>query len=524
LARRARAGDQEALGALAERLRVSLFGLAYTELRHYEDAQDAVAEALLRICQHIGELREPERMRPWSHGIARNEARRIASARRRGECISLSGQEENVGDSPAYTALIDSTAGDVASRLQRLDIRRALEHLPLTHAEAVRLHYLSGLSIEDIARQVGCPAGTVKSWLHHARRRLALEMEAYASAPLMTLTVTSSLRTPMKATMTPAVTPTTSSTSEPVTPEPQTAAQRGADSPSLQTPARERRAALLLQTSLEPAIRDSLIDAVRAGGFGKVDVATEAQIRRILTAVDSIDDAANTAWLAPYSLFVLDEVIAGKPALAYLVLLKSYYLETRRVPVCVLLEEPISLFDAASYYSAGARRLVHKNDPEEFALLAGFGPLWDEPWERFTERARRSVLSGQQEALRLGDSQIGTEHLLGLMNVSDSVGARLLTERLGLSLSQIRSAVKQEAGTEVGTSVSPDTPQLSMGAKRTIDLTYDESRLLGNNYMGAEHLLLGILREPDGLGGRTLRSLGVDLARTRELVREWQRG
>jgi ATP-dependent Clp protease ATP-binding subunit ClpC len=63
-----------------------------------------------------------------------------------------------------------------------------------------------------------------------------------------------------------------------------------------------------------------------------------------------------------------------------------------------------------------------------------------------------------------------------------------------------------------------------MGAKRTIDLTYDESRLLGNNYVGAEHLLLGILREPDGLGGRTLRSLGVDLARTRELVREWHRG
>ena len=65
LACRAREGDREALSELVERERLRLFALAYAELRHYEDAQDVVASALLRICRHVGELREPERVRAW---------------------------------------------------------------------------------------------------------------------------------------------------------------------------------------------------------------------------------------------------------------------------------------------------------------------------------------------------------------------------------------------------------------------------------------------------------------------------
>src|SRR5947209_6445405 len=81
LARRARDGDQEALSELIERVRLRLFALAYAELRHYDDAQDAVASALLRICRHVGELREPERARAWMNTIVRNEARRRLSSR-----------------------------------------------------------------------------------------------------------------------------------------------------------------------------------------------------------------------------------------------------------------------------------------------------------------------------------------------------------------------------------------------------------------------------------------------------------
>src|SRR5204863_389504 len=77
LALRARAGDRDALAELVERTRSRLFALAYAELRHYDDAQDAVAAALVQICRHVDELREPERVRAWMQSIVRNEVRRL---------------------------------------------------------------------------------------------------------------------------------------------------------------------------------------------------------------------------------------------------------------------------------------------------------------------------------------------------------------------------------------------------------------------------------------------------------------
>src|SRR5205823_13716035 len=85
LALRARAGDREALATLIERTRLGLFSLAYAELRHYEDAQDAVAAALLQVCLHVGELRQPERIRAWMQSIVRNETHRL----RRGRSIPV---------------------------------------------------------------------------------------------------------------------------------------------------------------------------------------------------------------------------------------------------------------------------------------------------------------------------------------------------------------------------------------------------------------------------------------------------
>src|SRR5260370_11903732 len=77
LALRAREGDREALAELVERTRLRLFALAYAELRHFEDAQDAVAAALLQICRHVKELREPERVRAWMQSIVRHEVYRL---------------------------------------------------------------------------------------------------------------------------------------------------------------------------------------------------------------------------------------------------------------------------------------------------------------------------------------------------------------------------------------------------------------------------------------------------------------
>jgi ornithine carbamoyltransferase len=137
-------------------------------------------------------------------------------------------------------------------------------------------------------------------------------------------------------------------------------------------------------------------------------------------------------------------------------------------------------------------------------------------WQRFTERARRVVFFAQEEAARLGENYVGTEHLLlGLIRESDSVAARLLTQ-LGIALLQIRESIEKQV-TQGHGNLGQDM-QLTPRAKRVIDLAYEEARQLNNNYIGTEHLLLGLIREGDGLAARVLISLGANLERARTAV------
>jgi ornithine carbamoyltransferase len=141
-------------------------------------------------------------------------------------------------------------------------------------------------------------------------------------------------------------------------------------------------------------------------------------------------------------------------------------------------------------------------------------------WQRFTERARRVVFFSQEEAARLGENYVGTEHiLLGLVRESDSVAGRIL-EQLGVALGRIRADIGRQL-----TRGHPDLGQdmqLSPASKRVIDLAYEEARLLNNNYIGTEHLLLGLIREGDGLAARVLVKFGADLERTRRVVYQMQ--
>src|ERR1700733_8484888 len=137
-------------------------------------------------------------------------------------------------------------------------------------------------------------------------------------------------------------------------------------------------------------------------------------------------------------------------------------------------------------------------------------------WQRFTERARRVVFFAQEEAGRLGENYVSTEHLLlGLVRENDSVAARIL-DRIGVSLGRIRSEIERQVTRGDGR-LGQDM-QLTPRAKRVIDLAYDEARQLSNNYIGTEHLLLGLIREGEGLAGRVLAKLGVELERTRREV------
>jgi ATP-dependent Clp protease ATP-binding subunit ClpC len=137
-------------------------------------------------------------------------------------------------------------------------------------------------------------------------------------------------------------------------------------------------------------------------------------------------------------------------------------------------------------------------------------------WQRFTERARKVVFYAQEEAQRFGEGYVSTEHLLlGLVRESDSVAARVL-EKLGVSLNKIRAEVEKQLPR--GDARATQDMTLTPRAKRVIDLAYDEARNLNNNYIGTEHLLLGLIREGDGLAGRVLAKLGVELEKARREV------
>lgn len=202
----ARNGDLDALSELVERLRLRLFAIAYAELQHYEDAQDAVASALVRICSHMGDLRDTGGFRAWVYTIVRNEARSLQRQRILASShLSLS----DVSELPAPSEL---------SAL-RLDVEQALRRLPADQAHVLALFYLGNVPIRDIAQRVGRPEGTIKSWLHHGRRQLAQSMPEYA---------------------------------------PMTMAQ-----PTEWT-------AAILSDRLEPSVINSLLDALRAAGYCRI--------------------------------------------------------------------------------------------------------------------------------------------------------------------------------------------------------------------------------------------------------------
>jgi ornithine carbamoyltransferase len=141
-------------------------------------------------------------------------------------------------------------------------------------------------------------------------------------------------------------------------------------------------------------------------------------------------------------------------------------------------------------------------------------------WQRFTERARRVVFFAQEEAGRLGENYVGAEHLLlGLVREQDSVAARVL-DHLGVPTSRVRSELERQV-TRGNGRLGQDM-QLTPKAKVCIDMAYDEARQLNNNYIGTEHLLLGLIRASDLLAGRILAKLGIDLERTRKVVMELQ--
>ena len=132
---------------------------------------------------------------------------------------------------------------------------------------------------------------------------------------------------------------------------------------------------------------------------------------------------------------------------------------------------------------------------------------------RFTERAQRVMLLAQEEARRLQYPYVGTEHLLlGLIREGTGAAHKVLSD-LGVERERVKEEVEKIIGP--GTGTVPGEIGFTPRAKRAIELSLDEARQLGHNYVGTEHLLLGLIREEEGVAARVLKNLGVDLNKVR---------
>jgi ATP-dependent Clp protease ATP-binding subunit ClpC len=145
-------------------------------------------------------------------------------------------------------------------------------------------------------------------------------------------------------------------------------------------------------------------------------------------------------------------------------------------------------------------------------------------WQRLTERAQRAFVFADEEAGQLGESYVAPEHLLlGLLREDDTAAADVL-DRTTVGRSRIRSEIGRYTYTFIADDGSQPRPDkyLTPRTKHILDLALDEARQLNQPVIGTGHLLLGLIREGEGLAGRVLKELGVDLEKTRSEVESIQ--
>lgn len=138
-------------------------------------------------------------------------------------------------------------------------------------------------------------------------------------------------------------------------------------------------------------------------------------------------------------------------------------------------------------------------------------------FEKFTERGRKVIVYAREEAERLQNDYLGTEHiLLGTLREEDGIPVSVL-RKMGIDIEQLRMEVERNLPASGNTLTFGDIP-FTPRAKKVLEYAVEEARLLGHSYIGSEHLLLGLIREEEGIGGKILRSFGANLLGIRQLV------
>jgi RNA polymerase sigma factor (sigma-70 family) len=477
LALRARENDREALSELVERTRAGLFALALAELRDYDDAHDAVAAALMRICRHIGRLREPERVRAWMQQIVRNEARRLRQ-RSPVEVVRLeeAGAPETVGP-----------------RLLRLDIEQALRRLPRDQARAIALYYLAGAPVRDIAARIGRPEGTIRRWLHHGRQHLATHMEGYAP-------------------VTGTVSPTLSSMTAAII------------STALASPLLEGMADAMKECGWEVAFLGDMpvVEPVEEGDRLEFRLTEPLRRRRFLVLDEQIGSHSAFELLAllkatPEANNTMIGLLVSSPTESTL-----WAAWIAGFDLCI--GKPISLTEFRTR-SIHARLAVTKRaeDLREWAprfekhrRAFVFAPLTP----RFTGAVYRAApMRALEEAQRLQSNRVEPEHELLALLGEENNATRLL-DWLGVDTERLRTRVE---GTLAAGTADPQLQALpweeqarwSPCLAKVSSFATEEAKQRGEKVAGTEYLLLGLLRLGEGTAHEALVQHGVDLDRLR---------
>ena len=143
-------------------------------------------------------------------------------------------------------------------------------------------------------------------------------------------------------------------------------------------------------------------------------------------------------------------------------------------------------------------------------------------WQQFTEKARLAVFFAQQEAMEFGAEKLDTEHLLlGLLHEDDWVAGRVL-KGLHFTLDDIREATLLQITPVAFSPTRSNDMGVTPQAKNALDFAVEEAERIGNAYVGTEHLLLGLIREGEGIAGRVFAQLGIRLEPVREFVENLQ--
>jgi len=138
-------------------------------------------------------------------------------------------------------------------------------------------------------------------------------------------------------------------------------------------------------------------------------------------------------------------------------------------------------------------------------------------FKRFTERARRVIILAREEAERHHHEYLGTEHiLLGMLKDGGGIAITVL-QKAGLSIDQIRMEVERHLPRNANALIVGEIP-FTPKAKKVLEYGVEEARLMGHNYIGTEHLLLGLLKEKEGIAAKVLNALGIRLVETREKI------